>query len=59
MTERTEMRLYRYLSLQAFCELMYNKELTFKQPKSWPDQYEGYHYRLLETVIYPFGRLIC
>lgn len=43
------MKLYRYLSLQAFCELLYNKELTFKQPKSWPDQYEGYHYRLLET----------
>lgn len=43
------MKLYRYLSLQAFCELLYNKELTFKQPKKWPDQYEGYCYKLLET----------
>lgn len=43
------MKLYRYISLQAFCELIYNKQLTFKQPKMWPDQYEGYSYKLLDS----------
>lgn len=43
------MELYRYISFQSFCELVFNSELTFKQPKTWPDQYEGYIYRLLDT----------
>lgn len=43
------MKLYRYISLQAFCELIYNSELTFKRPKCWPDQYEGHYFKLLES----------
>lgn len=43
------MKLYRYISLQAFCELIFNSELTFKLPKCWPDQYEGHYFKLLES----------
>lgn len=41
------MKLYRYISLVEFLEIVMCKQLRLKRPCTWPDKYEGYLYNAL------------
>lgn len=43
------MELYRYLPFHRFIQILFNKELTLISPSKWPDQYEQYWLKQLET----------
>lgn len=41
--------IYRYIGFQRFVDLLFNKELTLVSPSEWPDEYELYWLKLLES----------
>ena len=40
MAAKYSMKVYRYISFQRFCELLFHQELALVHPSKWPDQYE-------------------
>ena len=42
-------KLYRYIGLEDFVNLMVNNKDRFVRPASWEDKYEGYLFSYMET----------
>ena len=43
------MDICRYMSLQRFAEILFNKELTLVSPSLWNDKYESYISQIIQT----------
>lgn len=48
MDDKYSMKVYRYISFQRFCELLFHQELALVHPSKWPDQYETSVIRILQ-----------
>lgn len=42
--------LYRYISFERFNQMLFTKEFALVSPKRWPDKFELYWLKLLETL---------
>ena len=43
-------KLYRYIGLEDFVNLMVNNKDRFVRPASWEDKYEGYLFSYMELA---------
>ena len=49
MATKYSLKVYRYISFQRFCELLFQQELALVHPSKWPDQYETSVIRILKA----------
>ena len=50
MATKYSLKVYRYISFQRFCELLFHQELALVNPSKWPDQYETFVVRTLKNL---------